>query len=640
MCAIVGWVSGTGQFQLDAALAAMHHRGPDARGRYVERISGLSQGMGHCRLSIIDLSVEANQPFTTADGRHVMAYNGEVYNFRELRAELEGRGCRFRTRSDTEVVLQGLALDGVAFLARLDGMFALAWLDRREKTLVLARDRLGIKPLYYRLDPDGYGLAYASEIRGLRALTGARFQPDEAQIAEFLLNGFLYEPETGIAGVRKVAPGHVLELGLEGRSQRSFPFATAFTAASTSASNPGIGESDSDADRPARAGSLDSGLRAAVASQRVADVSLGLFFSGGIDSAVLAAASSDPLQGLYLAHDDASGSEAGGDAPYVDAMAQALDLPLRRVTLQAERLEGEALVDHFRTVAVGVEEPISDYTFMASAAIAGAAREAGFTVMLSGMGGDELFGGYPRYRLAAQADTIRQLRPAIRLGLPLVRYLPRFDKKAARLRHFVDEDSFGLAYTGLVGYLSSAAVCELLEDSRAVEPFRQRLDTLLAPVAGQSRLRQAMHLDRLGFLAHNLTVTDKSSMQHSVEVRVPLLGNGLVDYADGLAPGELIRGRQGKFALSEWLAGRVPRRLVYRPKTGFNPPLDARIRSLGRGLIESLLTSGRIGRLLRPAPVRRYVDQHFNGQANHTYVLWQLTFLALWLESFDAQAGA
>ena len=608
MCAIVGWASGAGQFRLDDALAALHHRGPDANGRLTERVADLSIGLGHCRLSIIDLSAEANQPFHTADGRHVMVYNGEIYNFAALRGELEERGCRFRTRSDTEVVLQGLALEGASFLARLDGMFALAWLDRTERRLVLARDRLGIKPLYYQLEPEGFGLSFASEVRGLRALTGRPLRPDLALLPEFLLNGFLYEPETGIAGVRKVAPGQLLELQLAQRTLRTRAFiAPAPADAAAIAAGEGIGEA------PVSSGELgqsfeariDALLRAAVADQRVADVPLGLFFSGGIDSSVLAAASSGGLEGLYLAHDDASGSAAGGDAPYVEAMATALKLPLRRVHLQSERLEGDALLEHFAAVAAGVEEPISDYTFMASAAIAKAARDAGFTVMLSGMGGDELFGGYPRYQLAARADLIRGLAPAVRLGLPLLRRIRRFDKRAARFRHFIEADSFGLAYTSLVGYLAPETVCELFDDPQAIDPFRRRLDGLLAPVAKQGRLRQAMHLDRLGFLAHNLTVTDKSSMQHGIEVRVPLLGNRLLSFSEGLPPAALMRRGQSKRVLARWLAGRVPSQLVYRPKTGFNPPLDERIRTLGRDRLQSLLTGGRIGQVLRPAAVRR-----------------------------------
>lgn len=627
MCAIVGWASGSGQFRMDDALAALHHRGPDANGQLTEQLAGLSIGLGHCRLSIIDLSADANQPFRTVDDRHVMVYNGEVYNFGALRGELEEQGCRFRTRSDTEVILEGLALEGTRFLARLDGMFALAWLDRAEQRLILARDRLGIKPLYYQLEPEGFGLSFASEVRGLRALTGRSLRPDLALLPEFLLNGFLYEPETGIAGVRKLAPGQLLEVRLAQRTIRTRDFI-----------DPAHDDSPTrDTAGPSFEALIDGPLRAAVADQRVADVPLGLFFSGGIDSSVLAAASGGGLEGLYLAHDDASGSAAGGDAPYVEAMATALKLPLRRVALQSERLEGDALLAHFSEVAAGVEEPISDYTFMASAAIAKAARAAGFTVMLSGMGGDELFAGYPRHHLAARADLIRGgLAPAIRLGLPLLRRIRRFDKRAARFRHFLAADSFGLAYTSLVGYLAPEAVCELLGDPQAIDPFRRRLDGLLAPVAKQGRLRQAMHLDRLGFLAHNLTVTDKSSMQHSVEVRVPLLGNRVLSFAEGLPPAALMRRGQSKRVLARWLAERVPPSLVYRPKTGFNPPLDERIRTLGRGRLQSLLTSGRISRVLQPAAVRRYVEEHFDGRANHTYVLWQLTFLALWLDQWDA----
>ncbi|MGE0315519.1 MAG: asparagine synthase (glutamine-hydrolyzing) [Lautropia sp.] len=642
MCAIVGWIADAGRFDVESALHALRHRGPDASGHRVETIGGLQVGLAQARLSIIDLSTEANQPFVSADGRHVIVYNGEIYNFRPLRAALTAAGVRFRTRSDTEVLLGGLAREGLRFLPRLDGMFAFAWLDRWARRVVLCRDRLGIKPLYYQDAGDAFGLAFASEMRGLRALTGRRHAPDTACLAEFLLNGFLYEPQSGVVGVHKVPPGHVVEIGLDDRSIRTSAFVSRGQGAA------GVGEAgDPGAVRAtALAGAspcadltsrLDTLLRESVASQRVADVPLGLYFSAGIDSSVLAAAATgDAITGLYLSADDGAGGDIGIDAPFVDATATALRLPVRRVALDTAGLGAEGLLADFAAVARGVEEPISDYTFVASAAIARAARSAGFTVMLSGMGGDEVFGGYPRYRLAAHGAWRRPLKPLAALADPVARRVKRFDKRWGRLRDYFEADDFGLAYTHLIGYFPAPAVHALLGESAGIDAFRHRLDALLAPVATRSPLQQAMHLDRTGFLAHNLTVTDKSSMQHGIEVRVPLLSNALVDFGERLPDARLLHNGKTKVLLSEWLARRVPSRLVYRPKAGFNPPLDRRIRQLERGLLASVLTKGAIATHLDPAVVSRYVAEHFDGRANHTYCLWQLVFLASWLESFDA----
>lgn len=619
MCGITGSISRTPVRGLDEALAAIRHRGPDAAGQWHGQAAGWHLGLGHVRLSILDLSDAANQPFLSSDGRCVLVYNGEIYNFAALRAELASAGHSFRTHSDTEVLLAAYRQWGIDCLRRFEGMFAFVLADLGRRRVLMARDPLGIKPLYYAHEPDQGRLAFGSEARALPPLLGRPLRPDPASFAEFLLNGFLYEPATGLLGVSKIGPGCFAEFDLDSGTLAHDRFYDPL--------GPGV-SGDPEA--------LEPLLRESMQLQCVADVPVGLFFSGGTDSTALAATAPRALEALYVEYGE---EQAASDSAYALDVARHLGLNVSTIHHRPEDAGAEAILDAFSRVARGTEEPVSDYTYIASEAIAEHARERGFKVMLSGMGGDELFAGYPRHLLARHRNAARGARGVLSLAGRLLASRPAWAKKSERLVRFVREPDFASAYTSLVGYFSTDEVDALLGRRDSSSAFRERLARLLEPAGRRSALKQAMLLDRYGFLAHNLTVTDRSSMAHGVEVRVPLLTRDLAALGLALADRDLIRGSRAKLPLKRVVEPRLPSRLVHRPKVGFNPPLDGKIRALGAGLINDRLGGGPFSGVANADFARTIVDAHFSGRANNTYKIWQMLYFDEWLRGHAAGAA-
>lgn len=615
MCGIAGYVGPDRFHRLLPALDAIRHRGPDARGTHQARFGDdVHIGIGHVRLSIIDLSSHADQPMTSGDGHHVLAYNGEIYNHRELRSDLQRLGWPFRTSSDTEVLLAALVNWGTAALARMDGIFAFAWLDRIRRRLTLARDRLGVKPLYLTAGSRQSPLYFASELRAVRALSERPLVPDESRFSEFLLNGFIYEPITGIRDIEKVPPGSSIEIDLSNGERKCMVFAEALLPGRASTST-----------------LLGDLLEDATQAQLFADVQVGLSFSGGVDSTVLAMAARGQVRGLFVADDADPNAASAGDAPYAHRIAQSLGLEIDQVNTADQPLDNEAFLETVSHVARGTEEPISNYTYVASETVSRMARDRGYKVLLSGLGGDELFAGYPRHRLLTHHGHLNTAAPALRFLLPVIRRLRRLAKKADRLLSFAQEQDFGLAYSHLIGYFNAAEVQALLGDDRGIRSFREHIAKRLEPVRHCSTLRQGMYLDLQGFLSQNLTITDKSSMAHGVEVRVPLLSNALLEFAASLESGEFDLRHQGKKPLRDYLLTRLPNELVNRQKSPFNPSLDAPIRRLGSAILIDELTHGPVASVLDSRFITAWIHEHFHGAANHTYRLWQLLYFSRWL---------
>jgi len=614
LCGLSGFVAREPVTRLDDSLDSIRHRGPDASGHWQARIGDRAIGLGHVRLSILDLTDAANQPFRSSDGRCAVVYNGEIYNYAEIRTELSAMGHRFRTHSDTEVLIAAYRHWGIDSLRRFEGMFAFVLVDLDRKRLLMARDPLGIKPIYYaRCGVDSTDLLFCSELRGLAALLGRSLEPDPTAFAEFLLNGFLYEPATGFRGVEKLEPGSYAELDLQsGR----LTHARYFDPAPRSTGGHAEG--------------LEAQVRESMRMQCVADVPVGLFFSGGVDSTTLALYAPRELDALYVDYGDDRGDS---DRRYAMAVSQKLGLRLSTVQHRPEESGPEAILDSFRRVARGTEEPISDYTYIASEALARHARDSGFKVMLSGMGGDELFAGYPRYLLAHHRNAVRAVNPLLRLAAPLLSSSSRLEKKTDRLIRFASEPDLGRAYTSLVGYFSVDEVDSLLGTRGSTARFHARLTHLLEPVRNQTDLKKAMLLDRYGFLSHNLTVTDRSSMSQGVEIRVPLMSRDLANTGITMRDDELISGRGTKRPLKRLLAKHLPRALVHRPKVGFNPPLDGKIDMLGRSRILENLAAGPFSDVCDLSVARSMVDAHFEKRSNNTYRIWQLIYFNEWMRA-------
>jgi asparagine synthase (glutamine-hydrolysing) len=365
-----------------------------------------------------------------------------------------------------------------------------------------------------------------------------------------------------------------------------------------------------------------------------ADVPVGAFFSGGIDSSVVAAFSPKSIGALFV---DYSDCEDHPDLVLAKDIARLLNLDFKRTHHVVGTKSVDEILDEFRAVAAGTEDPISDYTFYATKIISRVARAAGYKVMLSGMGGDELFAGYPRHALVRHLGIGKMLGTVTRAVAPLVRATERWGRRIDRLQSFISADGFLEGYTNLVGYFSYDEVSRLLGSRSGVESYENTVGELLAACEHRSPLKKALWLDRFGYLSHNLTVTDKASMSEGLEVRVPLITERLARMGMSLRDAQLIRGIEGKLPLKRLLEQKLPKKLIYRRKRAFNPPLRSPIQRIGPKLLGSLLLKGPLRDVLDTKFVEQWINQHFQGQADHTYRLWQLLYFSMWLEIHDSK---
>jgi asparagine synthase (glutamine-hydrolysing) len=614
MCGISGFYSNSNQvYWLDQSLAAIAHRGPDSNGKQTWDEDGLSYvGLGHVRLSILDLSITGYQPMVSCDDKLVMVFNGEIYNHQELRRRLLGH--IFVGHSDSEVLLEYYRRFGTSGLSDLRGMFTVAFYEAESRKLVLVRDQIGVKPLYYTQSDKGF--FFSSEIRGLRPFLGSAPRVDRDALFEFMSCGFVYEPHTGFENILKLPAGSYAVVQDGTVSLHQF----------------------FDIEKESRHAAYSDQLVAqSIKRQLEADAKLGVFYSGGLDSSIIAAYAQKPSLFAQYKQNDVVLSGAENDEPYAEAIAERLKLDLRKVPLDADHSDAESVLKSMRAVAAGTEELISDYTYFASAELSKAARAEGFKVMLSGMGGDEVFVGYPRYRLLIGGALFLSLGNAAQWGWlrSILRRVPSIAKKVDRFAQFYSEKEFALRYARLLGYFRQQELRDLLGDteydSRA-KRFVEKSDGFLKGFEGDPPVIRAMILDFYGFLSHNLMVADKSSMSVGLELRVPLLDQDL--YCGYL--GALRNGREpvvfGKQPLKKLLLSLLPRALVHRRKTGFNPPLDAKINMIGEMRILQILRLGFMASVLNLPAAEAIVRRHFANMENNSYKIWQLLYLSFWLD--------
>lgn len=592
---------------VEAMAGAMVHRGPDDVGFF----SDDTVGLGFRRLSVIDLITGA-QPIRLEDDRAVIVLNGEIYNYRELRRELEGRQ-RFRSRGDVEVVLRLYAELGIAALERLNGMFALALWDRRKRTLFLARDRQGIKPLFYC--QDGTALAFASEFSALLAAGfPARKTLDPLQIRHYLFQKYLAPDRSILKEVRQLAPGTVLEIGPAGT--REFRYWT--PAAEPSVRDP--------REATARIAEL---LPTAVKRQLVADVPVGVFLSGGLDSGTLTAlvrdAGADPVRTFSVGF---TGPGAVSELPAAQETAQRLGTEHHELVMDAAEVAADlpAILAH-------LDGPLGDATALPTWYMCRLARQA-VTVALSGEGADELFGGYARQRFDAWMDRLggagRRLLPlALRLaGRPVsprlahrVRMEPSLARQLDWSRVFTAEEIENLAASSLP---SEEEILAGLHAFEARWTARARRDPLGA----------RLETDRELFLPGDLLPkVDRMSMAHSLEVRVPFLDDDLVDFVVPL-PGRLkVRPGRDKALLRDVADRRLPP-AARRTKQGFTVPIGAWLRGPLRQALLDFLDETTVKRrgLFHPAEVNRMVKTHLSGTEDLGEPLWLLLVLEGWMQ--------
>lgn len=630
MCGVAGFLSADGRThedELRAAAArmgdALAHRGPDGGGSWVEASDGGAVAFAHRRLAVLDLTPAGAQPMRSADGRWVLSYNGEVYNFRALRAELEAAGRAFSGGSDTEAVLAAIAEWGVeAALPRLDGMFAFAAWDRRERTLHLVRDRLGVKPMYYGW-ADGGTFLFGSELRALRAHPAFRPAVDREALTLYLRRGHVPAPYSIHEGVRQLRPGSLLSVRPGQRPGDASPRAWWSLA---SAIARGAARRREGADALASLERLRALLDEAVTARTVADVPLGVLFSGGVDSslvaALMAARAARPIRTFTVGFEDAAFDEAPA------AAAVARRLGAEHAELAVTGADARAVVPR---LAGRWDEPFADPSQIPTWLIAEFARGE-VTVALSGDGGDELFAGYPHYALARRAWAALGWapRPARRGLARALRLAPGRSRAGRRLRTLAgaiaepDGPSFHRALTS--HWKRPAEALALPAEPPAEPPPRGLPDGLGAWM---------LYADTAGGLPDRmLTKIDRASMGVGLEVRVPLLDHRVVEYVWGLPM--RLRERRGKWMLRRVLREYVPPALTDRPKSGFTPPLDGWLRGPLREWAEELLDEARLRRegYFRPEPILARWREQTSGARDWRHPLWSVLMFQAWLEAW------
>ncbi len=613
--------------------ARLYHRGPDSDGVWADATAGL--GLGHRRLAILDLSPTGHQPMASADGRYVIAYNGEVYNFPELRAELEADGVAFRGSCDTEVVVEAIAAWGLeAALGRMTGMFAFALWDKAEHTLCLARDRLGIKPLYW--GRCGGHFFFASELKALRAHPAWKATVDRDALAAYLRFGYVPVPRSIYAGVSKLEPGAFLTLreGGEPKIRRYWDLREIGLAAR--ARQPALDDIEA-------AGRLDGLLRDVVKGRMAADVPLGAFLSGGVDSstvtALMQAQSLRPVKTFSIGFIESAFDESN------EAAAVARHLGTDHTELTVSPADAREVIPALPHI---YDEPFADSSQIPTYLVSRLASRW-VSVALSGDGGDEMFAGYNRHRLAAGAWPRLQRVPSALRGMAascLRTFPPRlwdmlFALSPFKLRHVLTGDRMHK----LALVLSSANGADLygrlvsqwpdpeslvLEDVREGERIWDDPDLMRDLPELMVRMR---HMDTVGYLPDDiLTKLDRASMAVSLEARVPLIDHRVAEFTAGLPPHMLVRNGCGKWLLRQVLHRYVPEKLVTRPKTGFGVPLDSWLRGPLRDWAESLLSRSRLKEegFFAPVPVRRAWKEHLSGRRNHQHKLWAVLMFQAW----------
>jgi asparagine synthase (glutamine-hydrolysing) len=613
--------------------ARLYHRGPDGDGVWTDAGAGLA--LGHRRLAILDLSSTGYQPMASADGRHVIVYNGEVYNFSELRAELEVEGVAFRGSCDTEVVVEAIAAWGLErALGRMVGMFALALWDKAERVLYLARDRLGIKPLYW--GACGGHFLFASEIKALRAHPAWTAGVDLEALATYLRFGYVPSPRSIYTGISKLDPGTFLTLREGGEAEIQRYWDLREITSSTCARQ-------GDLDDTEAADQLDDLLRHAVKGRMAADVPLGAFLSGGVDSSTVAAMmqaqSLRPVKTFSIGFTESAFDESG------EAAAVARHLGTDHTELMVSPADARAVILDLPHI---YDEPFADASQIPTYLVSQLASRR-VSVALSGDGGDEMFAGYNRHRLAAGAwSRLQRVPPALRgMAASCLRTFPPrlwdmlFALSPFKLRHVLTGDRMHK----LALVLSSANGADLygrlvsqwpdpeslvIEDAREGERIWDDPELVRDLPDLMARMR---YMDTVGYLPDDiLTKLDRASMAVSLEARVPLIDHRVAEFAAGLPPDMLIRDGCGKWLLRQVLHRYVPEKLVTRPKTGFGVPLDSWLRGPLRDWAEGLLSRSRLKEegFFAPAPVRRAWKEHLSGRRNHQHKLWAVLMFQAW----------
>jgi len=626
MCGIAGIVALQGAAPSRADLVRMcdtlAHRGPDDAGYLVEGPVAL----GMRRLSIIDLS-GGHQPIFNEDGTVGVVYNGEIYNFRELRAWLELQGHSFRTASDTEVIVHLWEQVGIDFPKHLNGMFAIALHDRARQRVVLARDHVGIKPLYFALGPGG--LVFGSEVKAVLQSGRVGRRLDVDGLAQFLSWEYVPGAGTMLRDIRRLEPARSLELDLVTGCSIVRRFWNPLAAAGSA---PVQTEAEWEDE-------VDAVVRRSVRNQLVSDVPLGAFLSGGVDSSLVVAAMGE-AETFSIGFDDPSYNETQWSKRVADHLG---------VHHHVEIIRPQAL-ELFEHLMNFMDDPIGDFSIFPTYLVSRLASRH-VKVVLSGDGGDELFGGYETFLAEEKFRSWQRLPGWLRRGViePMVEALPPTAAKKGpvnKAKRFVE----GARLDPSWGHARWRMFCDevvrsrlLTEEARraVVTPVGEHIRALRAEALDRDGRDRALYVDFGSYMVDNcLTKVDRMSMACSIEARVPLLDREVVELAFRLPSALKYNGSQTKILLKRVAARHVPRECVYRPKEGFSIPIKNWLKDEFRGLVECYLAPDRLRQegLFDPGVVERMWQEHLANRANHSHLLWSLLVFEQWRDRWGVGA--
>lgn len=637
MCGIAGVVTwrpegGLGE-QVERMIAPLVHRGPDDHGVWVDGQCGV--GLGHRRLSILDLSPQGHQPMTSTGGRYVIAYNGEIYNFAQIRDELsaEGKAPQWRGHSDTEILLAAFDAWGVeATLRKTVGMFAIALWDREARTLTLARDRIGEKPLYYGIVRGRF--VFGSELKAIRAIADGDLQVDRDALAEFMRFGYIPSPKSIYAGIAKLAPGHVLIVRSVSDIGMPHPYWSLDTPEQEQlrAQLAGCGDEE-------LTDLVHNRLRDAIGLQMVSDVPLGAFLSGGVDSSTVVALMQSQSAKRIRTYTIGFHEGMFDEAPYAKAVAQHLGTEHTELYVTAK--DAAEVIPELPMI---YDEPFADSSQIPTTLVSRLTRQH-VTVSLSGDGGDELFAGYPRYQLTAalwqrvngQPMGVRRAAASILQSFSaqgwdrVLGFLPASQRqringrRVHRLAQLMVSRSIGEMYVRLMSQWQP-------EEGLVLGADGQRLQEANWPQTGDPI--EAMRRWDVGqYLPDDLLVkVDRASMSASLESRAPLLDHRLVELAFALPQRMLVRDGVGKWVLRRVLDRYVPRELIERPKAGFSIPLGDWLRGPLRDWAETLLNAEKLSGqgFLDAEKVSVMWQQHLSGSYDRSTYLWNVLMFQAW----------
>ena len=638
MCGICGVAGRVDRDALDCMTATLVHRGPDDGGVYVDDRGAV--GLGNRRLAILDLSPNGHMPMTSAQTGATITYNGEVYNYRALRRELAACGHTFVSGTDTEVILHGYEEWGRDVLPRLNGIFALAIWDPEAAELTVARDRFGVKPLYYT--EDGGAFTFASEIK---ALLAAGYRPealDPAALHRFLAYLWVPAPRTMFPGVKKLEPATCLVWKSGNLTNETF-WCPRFTP-------------ERPVSAPALAGELRERLFATVHRQLRSDVPLGVFLSGGLDSTALLALASCVSAGpprcytIAFRAEDSTLEQSADDAKYAALAADAYGAELERIEVAPD------VVELLARVVWHLDEPIADPAAIATLLISEAARPTS-TVLLSGQGADEVFAGYRVHQMHRWAEALSVLPPfvsanavpwALDLARPHAGGIPGLREGfALAVDRYVRKLAAGVPlepstrYAFYRAYYSDKELLGLyspeLRHELAAERAWSEHEEYMRDAPAADFLDKMLYTDWKTFLPElNLAYCDKLSMAASVETRVPYLDNEVVDFMCTVPTSLKLHGLTSKYLLREAMRGLVPDAILHRRKAGFGAPIRTWLRRDLRGMVDDFLSPERIRRrgYFDAAVVRRMIEDDRQGLADNTYRIWALLTLEVWHQVF------